>query len=212
MFTGLIEEIGKVIKIQKVINGVEYTISCSKVLENIEIGDSIAVNGVCQTVTKFDNNSFTVFAVEETLLKTTLKNLSINQFVNLETSLTLNKKIGGHIVYGHVDTTGQIVNIQNNSSEVLLSIQFDREYSKYLIHVGSIAIDGVSLTIAKLDDNNFTVAIIPHTFENTIFKFYKKYDFVNLEFDVIGKYVEKQLGKVENKSKITEEWLKQHGF
>lgn len=212
MFTGIIEEIGQVKSLKKVNNGIEYSVLCKKILDGIALGDSIAVNGVCQTVTKFDNNSFTVFAVEETLQKTTLSNLAINDFVNLETSLTLNKKISGHLVYGHIDCVGKIVDFYDRKNEILMNVAFDVEYSKYLIRVGSIAIDGVSLTVANLKNDNFTVAVIPHTWENTIFKYKKKYDLVNLEFDIIGKYVEKQLKVEGHNSKITLDWLKQNGF
>jgi riboflavin synthase len=212
MFTGLVEEIGKVFKLKRLGSGIEYSIKCEKVLKNLEVGDSISVNGVCQTVTKFDENSFTVFAVEETLNKTTLKKLKINDIVNLETSLTLNKKIGGHLVYGHVDTVGKIININKSPNEILLTVEFDREFNKYVIHVGSIAIDGVSLTIAKLSDNSITVAIIPHTWTNTIFKTKIVGDLVNLEFDFIGKYVEKQLSQTSQKSNVTIDWLREHGF
>lgn len=212
MFTGLVEEIGKVFKLKRLGSGIEYSIKCEKVLKNLEVGDSISVNGVCQTVTKFDENSFTVFAVEETLNKTTLKKLKINDIVNLETSLTLNKKIGGHLVYGHVDTVGKIININKSPNEILLTVEFDREFNKYVIHVGSIAIDGVSLTIAKLSDNSITVAIIPHTWINTIFKTKIVGDLVNLEFDFIGKYVEKQLSQTSQKSNVTIDWLREHGF
>lgn len=212
MFTGLVEEIGKVFKLKRLGSGIEYSIKCEKVLKNLEVGDSISVNGVCQTVTKFDENSFTVFAVEETLNKTTLKKLKINDIVNLETSLTLNKKIGGHLVYGHVDTVGKIININKFPNEILLTVEFDREFNKYVIHVGSIAIDGVSLTIAKLSDNSITVAIIPHTWTNTIFKTKIVGDLVNLEFDFIAKYVEKQLSQTSQKSNVTIEWLREHGF
>ncbi|HOP49691.1 MAG TPA: riboflavin synthase [Ignavibacteriales bacterium] len=132
MFTGLVEEIGKVFKLKRLGSGIEYSIKCEKVLKNLEVGDSISVNGVCQTVTKFDENSFTVFAVEETLNKTTLKKLKINDIVNLETSLTLNKKIGGHLVYGHVDTVGKIININKSPNEILLTVEFDREFNKYV--------------------------------------------------------------------------------
>jgi riboflavin synthase len=212
MFTGLVEEIGKVFKLKRLGSGIEYSIKCEKVLKNLEVGDSISVNGVCQTVTKFDENSFTVFAVEETLNKTTLKKLKINDIVNLETSLTLNKKIGGHLVYGHVDTVGKIISINKSPNEILLTVEFDREFNKYVIHVGSIAIDGVSLTIAKLSDNSITVAIIPHTWTNTIFKTKIVGDLVNLEFDFIAKYVEKQLSQTSQKSNVTIEWLREHGF
>jgi len=212
MFTGLVEEIGKVFKLKRLGSGIEYSIKCEKVLKNLEVGDSISVNGVCQTVTKFDENSFTVFAVEETLNKTTLKKLKINDIVNLETSLTLNKKIGGHLVYGHVDTVGKIININKSPNEILLTVEFDREFNKYVIHVGSIAIDGVSLTIAKLSDNSITVAIIPHTWINTIFKTKIVGDLVNLEFDFIGKYVEKQLSQTSQKSNVTIDWLREYGF
>ncbi len=195
MFTGLIEEIGKIDKIQQIGNGIEFTISCKKILNKINIDDSISVNGVCLTATKINSDSFVAQAVDETIRKTTLKNFILHQEVNLETALTLQKMLGGHLVLGHIDSIGTLKNIKKEDLGILFQFHFDSKYSKYLVEVGSVAIDGVSLTLAKLNDSDFTVSIIPHSLQNTIFRNYKIGEKVNLEFDIIGKYVERMLDK-----------------
>lgn len=200
MFTGLIEEIGKIENIRKVGNGIELRIFCKKILSKINIDDSIAVNGVCLTATKIESNGFIAQAVDETIRKTTLKELKANQEVNLETALTLNKMLGGHLVLGHIDSIGRLLNIQNEDLGTLFQFQYDSNYSKYLVDVGSITIDGVSLTVAQLEESKFTVSIIPHSLQNTIFRNYKVGQEVNLEFDVIGKYVERMLTKTSEKN------------
>lgn len=195
MFTGLIEEIGTIDRIQPSGYGIEFSIGCSKILEKIKIDDSVAVNGVCLTATKINKNGFIAQAVDETIRKTTLKNLKNQEEVNLETALTLQKMLGGHLVLGHIDSIGTLINIKKEDLGTLFQFQFDNQFSKYLVEVGSVAIDGVSLTLARLGENDFTVSIIPHTLQNTIFRNYKLGDKVNLEFDVIGKYVERLLKK-----------------
>lgn len=205
MFTGLIEEIGKIDRIQQLGKGIEFSIGCSNILEKIKIDDSVAVNGVCLTATKINPNGFIAQAVDETIRKTTLKNLKINQEVNLETALTLQKMLGGHLVLGHVDTIGTLINITREDLGTLFQFQFDSRFSRYLVEVGSVAVDGVSLTLARLGDIDFTVSIIPHSLQNTIFRNYKPGDEVNLEFDVIGKYVERMLIKSsDNKNNLNE--------
>lgn len=193
MFTGLIEEIGKIKSIKNLGNGVELSVFCNKILSKINVDDSIALNGVCLTATKIESNGFIAQAVDETIRKTTLKELKTNQEVNLETALTLNKMLGGHLVLGHIDSIGKLINIENEDLGTLFHFQYDPSYSKYLVDVGSIAIDGVSLTLAKIEDSRFTVSIIPHSIRNTIFRNYKIGQQVNLEFDIIGKYVERIL-------------------
>ncbi|HPN38228.1 MAG TPA: riboflavin synthase [Melioribacteraceae bacterium] len=210
MFTGIVEEIGKVIKKNRKGDGIEFTISSSTLISNMEIGDSISVNGVCQTVEKLEADKFIFSTVEETIKKTNLGELSINSFVNLESSLTLSKKISGHLVYGHVDCTGKIVKIINKNVGYQITISYPQKFNKYLIHVGSIALSGISLTIAEYNIKDFTVAVIPHTWHNTILKYAKVGDLLNLEFDVLGKYVEKMTGK--GKSELNENMLKNLGF
>lgn len=211
MFTGLVEEIGKIKSITPLGGGYKIAISCSKILNEIKIGDSININGACQTVEKFDKDSFEVTAVEETISKTTLGKLKRGDRVNLESSLTLNKKLGGHFVLGHVDTTGKIISIIKKNTSYLVEIFHPQEYSKYIIHVGAVAIDGISLTIADFKDQSFVVSVIPHTWHETILQERKPGDLVNIEFDVLGKYVSKIIDRG-NKGGITADWLKEMGF
>lgn len=195
MFTGIIESVGKVKEIREINEGLELTIS-SDLGSELEVDDSICMNGVCQTVIARDARSFTVQAVEETLKKTTFGVLKVNDIINLERSLTLEKRLDGHIVQGHVDTTGTIENINNDEANWLITIRYPEEFDNLIVGRGSIAMDGISLTVAREEKNNeFTVAIIPYTFENTNIKTKKTGDKVNLEFDILGKYVRKMMNK-----------------
>jgi riboflavin synthase len=199
MFTGLIEETGKLIEKLKTGEGYQLTFSGVKVMDDIEIGSSISVNGTCLTVVKKDSHTFTVDAIEETLKKTNLGSLNNNDKVNLERPLKADSRLGGHFVLGHVDTTGKIVEINELSNSHFIKISFPEEFKAYLIYVGSVAVDGVSMTVAELGDNNFSIGVIPHTWEETIFSAKKPGDTVNLEFDVLGKYVERIMqGKADN--------------
>lgn len=210
MFTGLIEEIGLVENIKKIGNGAELTIRCQKILPKISIDDSIAINGVCLTATKILSNGFIAQAVEETIRKTTLGNLKVNSEVNLETALTLQKMLGGHLVLGHIDSIGKLIEIRKENLGTIYTFSYDQQFSKYLVNVGSIAIDGVSLTVANFDNQKFSVSIIPHTQQNTIIRNYKIGTEVNLEFDILGKYVERILSiqphKKENLSEIIQKF------
>jgi riboflavin synthase len=210
MFTGLIEEMGSVKNVSSFGGGVRLTIEAKSILKDIRNGDSININGACQTVVAFDDKSFSVEAVEETLKKTNLGLLKTGTKVNLESSLTLNKKLGGHFVLGHVDSTGKITSIEKLSSSILVSISYPAKFSNYVINVGSITVNGISLTIARFNNNTLTVSVIPHTWQETNLQFLKVGDQVNLEFDVLGKYVAKILGKEE--SGITDDWLKDLGY
>ncbi|HUX93444.1 MAG TPA: riboflavin synthase [Ignavibacteriaceae bacterium] len=191
MFTGLVEEIGKLEN--KIPEGLGYRliISASKVLDDLEIGSSISVNGTCLTVVKLEKNTFSVEAIEETLKKTNLGELKTGGKVNLERSLKVDARLGGHFVLGHVDTTGEILDVKELSNSHFVKISFPEKFRQYLIYVGSVAIDGVSMTVAELSGNTFSVGVIPHTWEETIFSTRKAGDTVNLEFDVLGKYVER---------------------
>jgi len=211
MFTGLIEEVGTVLIAEKRSGGLILTVKASEVIKNAATGDSISINGACQTVTSFNTSSFCVTAVEETLKRTTLGELRSGDKVNLETSLTLNKKLGGHLVQGHVDCTGKISEIRDQGTGIIVKIEFPDTYSKYLIHVGSVTIEGISLTVADFTSGSFKVSIIPHTWENTNLKYKKTGSRVNLEFDVLGKYVESIL-KQKGQGGITKEWLNEMGF
>jgi len=211
MFTGLVEEVGVVKSVLPKGRGAKISVSAGKMLDSVVIGDSININGACQTVVDLDNGVFLVDTVEETIKKTTLGSLKPGNHVNLELALKANSRLGGHFVLGHIDTTGEVIEIKKLTSSHFLKIKYPVEYAHYLIPVGSIAIDGISLTLAEVDKYSFSVAVIPHMWEMTNLKLRKIGDKVNLEFDVLGKYVAKMLGKDKGPA-ITEEWLKQAGF
>ena len=197
MFTGIVEEIGLI----KNFDGNRLTVECSRILDDIKLGDSISVSGCCQTVVNFDEKSFTVNLSEET--KNITKPFKIGAFVNLERALTLNTRMGGHIVQGHID--GKARYLGNSKFEL------EKGLSNYVVYKGSVCIDGVSLTVSKIDEDVFEVALIEHTVENTTLKYLKSGDFVNIETDILGRYVEKFLSTNNNVS-ITEEFLRENGF
>jgi riboflavin synthase len=188
MFNGIIEELGTVTSVKDIGGGKELTVS-SSLATTLQVDNSISVNGVCQTAIRQDQRTFTVQIVEETLRKTTLGGLKSGEEVNLERSLTLSQRIDGHIVQGHVDTTGILQDIRNEGTNRLCTIGYDSQWRDLVVGRGSIAIDGISLTIAREQENTFTVAIIPYTWEHTALKHRKKGNRVNLEFDILGKYV-----------------------
>jgi len=189
MFTGLVEEKGKLSGKTHTGEGLRLTFTADKVFDDLKIGDSIAVNGVCLTVVEQKEKIFSVDAIEETLKKSNLGSLNENDQVNLERPLKAEARLGGHFVLGHVDATGTVEEIKELSNSHFIKISFQQKYAKYLIPVGSVAIDGVSMTVAELERNNFSVGIIPHTWQETIFSNKKIGDTVNLEFDVLGKYI-----------------------
>lgn len=195
MFTGLIEEIGQIKNIITTSNIKKITVKCSKVLDELKLGDSVAINGVCQTVTKINDDSFSFDTITETLSKTTFNSLRYGDNVNLERALTLTSRLDGHIVQGHIDTRGKIIQINKLEKKVEFYVAFPQEFKHFLAHTGSICIDGISLTVADIFDYSFKVAIIPTTLENTIAKNYKIGSEVNLEFDIIGKYIYSILSK-----------------
>lgn len=190
MFTGIIEETGQIRSLIKAGDGVEISITAKKVLSDLKVDNSISVNGVCLTVVRRTKNSFMIQAVKETLKKTSLGSLQAGSKVNLERAVSLNERLGGHLVQGHVDTTGRVTKIQTLKTSWMYTISFPQKFRKYLISVGSIAVDGTSLTVARLRKKDFTVAIIPYTYDHTLFSEYKVGSRVNLEFDIIGKYIE----------------------
>ena len=208
MFTGIVEEIGKI----QSITSNKLTVECGTVLEGSKLGDSIAVNGVCLTVTDLSSNSFTADVSYETLRVTSLNNLKEGSFVNLERAMKADGRFGGHMVYGHVDGLGKIVNIQKNGEFYDVKIELDEKDLKYTVKKGSITVDGISLTIAEIINNQINLAIIPHTFENTNLMFLKSGDKVNVETDVFAKYVEKFLFNEKTTSMISENFLKENGF
>ena len=212
MFTGLIEETGTVKNTVISKEGMEITISCKKILEDIKLGASICVNGACQTVTAFTNNDFTIQAYNETLKVTTFKNLKKNDVVNLERALTLEKRIDGHIVSGHIDCTATFVNSKNDGFSKEFFFRLPKEFAKYVIYKGSIAINGVSLTIASIKDEIFSVELIPTTLKEVNLASLKTGDIVNIETDLFAKYVEKIFTSKDNTSKISYSFLEENGF
>ena len=214
MFTGIVEEMGTVRRLNQSPNRCELELSAAKVLEGTQIGDSIAVNGVCLTVIRMDKDHFTADVMPETLRRSNLGQLKTGSKVNLERAMAANGRFGGHIVAGHIDGTGTIRSMQPEGNAVLVTISAAPELLRYVVEKGSIAIDGISLTVARVDSETFSVSIIPHTQSNTILADRKVGDRVNLETDIIGKYVEKLLQPQETKkeSRITMEFLQEHGF
>jgi riboflavin synthase len=194
MFTGIVEEVGTIKKVAAMDGGKELTIEAS-FADDVHVDESIAVNGVCLTVVSFDDKTFHVQCVDETLRKTNLGDLNEGDPVNLERSLTLDKAVEGHMVQGHVDTTGSITKIHKEGSDLLITVQFPNEFTDYIVGRGSISIDGISLTIARENENECTVAIIPYTWDHTNLHSKKEGDAVNLEFDIFGKYIVKYLRK-----------------
>ncbi|HKJ44908.1 MAG TPA: riboflavin synthase [Balneolales bacterium] len=192
MFTGIIEDIGRVREIKSLEGGIEISIS-STLSKELGIDDSISVNGVCQTVVAMDNETFTVQAVEETLRKTTFGSLKAKDLVNLERSMTLETRVDGHIVQGHVDTTGTITGIEYEGTNWLFTIRYPESFKDLIVGRGSISVDGISLTVAREYDMEFTLAIIPFTYDHTNLRDKKEGDPVNLEFDILGKYVQRYL-------------------
>jgi riboflavin synthase len=191
MFTGLVEEKGTLKEKLPTGNGFQFVIEANIIMKDLQIGNSVAVNGCCLTVVKIDGNTFAVDTIEETLNKTNLGVLKQGMKVNLERPLAAEARLGGHFVLGHIDTTGKVEDIKELSNSHWLTISFPEQFKQYLIYVGSVAIDGVSMTVAELKDKSFSVGIIPHTWKETIFTDKQVGDTVNLEFDVLGKYVER---------------------
>lgn len=214
MFTGLIEEIGIVKSIVKTSQSGQITIEAKEVIHETKIGDSICTNGVCLTVTKITDYLFTVDVMPETMRKSNLGKLNVGSKVNLERALKASDRMGGHIVSGHIDGTGIITQFKEEENATWITVKTPRSLLKYIIDKGSIAIDGTSLTVAMVDDESFKVSIIPHTKEKTILISKKQGDDVNLECDIVGKYVEKLLGFKENDKdeKLSLEFLRLNGF
>ena len=192
MFTGIIKEVGIVKKIKNLDGGRELSIGCD-MASQLSVDQSISINGVCHTVTDLDSDTFTVQSVDETLRKTNIGSLREDDLVNLERSLRPDQLLDGHLVQGHVDAPGTITAIQKEGTDWLLTIEYPDQYRDLVVGRGSIAIDGISLTIASEESNRFTVAIIPYTYEHTNLQNKSEGDTVNLEFDVLGKYVVRYL-------------------
>jgi len=214
MFTGIVEEIGKIEKATPIAGGVKLKIIAAKILEDINVNHSICIDGVCLTVTETSQNYFVVDAVGATLGKTTFSTVQVNDSVNLERSVRLNDRLGGHLVQGHVNGIGKITEIKKLGENYLVNISIPAELDRYLIKEGSVAINGISLTIADLEENLISLSIIPHTWQNTTLKFKQVNDKVNIEIDILAKYVEKLLSKSNSvpKKKLSEGWLKELGY
>ena len=212
MFTGIIEEIGKVLGIQKGTNSAVLSVQASEITEDVRIGDSVAVNGVCLTVTSISSNGFTADVMHETLNRSSLGNLRIGKPVNLERAMAANGRFGGHIVSGHIDGTGTVSDIRRDDNALWYTIKTPLPILRYIIEKGSIAIDGISLTVARVYQDSFSVSIIPHTASFTTLSSRRVGDSVNLENDCIGKYVERLMPKESQNSKITAGFLMTHGF
>ena len=216
MFTGIIEVIGRIDFIKKGTQSAVLGIRCQKVLEGTKIGDSIAVNGVCLTVTSLHEQGYTADVMAETLERSSLGSLSKNSPVNLERAMAADGRFGGHIVAGHIDGTGKVRDIHRDETAVWYTIEAEPQLLRYVVEKGSIAIDGISLTVAGVTERDFSVSIIPHTQGETSLGVRQKGDVVNLECDVIGKYVEKLMKPANDttgvESNITDTFLMEHGF
>lgn len=214
MFTGIIKHVGRVRGVTRRRGGLRLSVHYTSPEEfsNLSTDESVSINGVCQTVIAHGDGWFDVDTVEETLAKTTLGDLQVGALVNLERALRPVDRLGGHFVLGHVDCPGTIREVRELASSRELWIAFPREFSHLIVSAGSITIDGISLTVAKLEAERFAVAIIPFTFAHTTINTLKTGGRVNLEFDILGKYVARQLAKAPAPSTVTQAWLQQHGF
>lgn len=227
MFTGIIEELGKIRQIQSGKDSARIFIEAKTVMEGTKLGDSICVNGVCLTVTEIFAYGFSADIMSESLKRSSLGDLKTNSLVNLERAMQMGGRFGGHIVSGHIDGIGNIKKMQRSDIAIFFTIESDAKILKYIIEKGSIAVDGISLTVVSVTDKDFTFSIIPHTLENTVLKTKTISDTVNLEVDLVGKYVEKLLSiepailenykaltkqNNNNGSKITNQFLAENGF
>ena len=215
MFTGIVEEIGEIIRIERVSRSAILHIRCQKVLEGTQTGDSIAVNGVCLTVTSLKERGYTADVMAETLGRSSLGTLRPGSRVNLERAMPADGRFGGHIVAGHIDGTGIVQEVDRDETAVWYRITAEPQVLRYIVEKGSVTIDGISLTVAKVTGKDFSVSVIPHTQANTVLSDRGAGDFVNVETDIIGKYVEKLLLPQETpqkKSRLTVEYLAENGF
>ena len=196
MFSGIVEEVGTVKSIENFPNSRRIRIACDKVLKGVAIGDSISVNGVCLTVININDSQFDVDIVNETLEKSNLNSIAEESKINLERAMRYNQRVSGHLVQGHVDTQAKVLAINKTDEWTEIEFEVDSDYKKYCIYKGSIAIDGVSLTIAKVTPRGIRVALIPHTLSNTILSDYRVNQHVNIETDMVGKFIENFSGAI----------------
>lgn len=216
IFTGLIEEMGEIVSIEQGNKSLKLKVKCKKVLENAKIGDSIATNGTCLTATELGNDYFIADCMYETVKRTNLKRLKKGDKVNLEKSITLSTPLGGHLVTGDVDCEGKLVSITQEGIAKIYEIEIEHRYMKYIVEKGRITLDGASLTIMKLTDRTFGVSLIPHTQEMIILGRKKVGDYINVETDLVGKYIERLMNFKEEPQKkpggMTMEFLLKNGF
>lgn len=211
MFTGLIEEIGIVRKFNQIGERYDLQIQAETVTEELEIDDSISVNGVCLTVVELGGHGFKVQVVPQTVRKSSLRHLRINQRVNLERAMAAGGRFGGHFVQGHVDGTAELLKITQIDDYATMEFRMEEGLSKYCVNQGSIAVDGVSLTIANIDGASLEIAVIPHTLRMTTLGSLRQGDEVNIEVDMLSKYIERHLQQ-KNDSSMSLEWLQKQGF
>ena len=211
MFTGIVEEIGEISNISRGADSCVYTVRASRILEDMHIGDSIAVNGLCLTVTSFSDGCFTADVMNESLRRSNLGDLKRGSKVNLERAMAANGRFGGHIVSGHIDGTGILRSYEREANAVWVTITAGEELMRYIIMKGSVALDGVSLTVARLYKDAFAVSLIPHTGEETTLLNKRVGDRINIENDIVGKYVEKLCG-TQSGGGIDEDFLRKYGF
>ena len=215
MFTGIIEEIGSIRSVARGTHSAVLSVRAERILEDIHTGDSIAVNGVCLTVSSFDKGGFTADVMHETLNRSALAQLGHGSHVNLERAMAADGRFGGHIVAGHADGIGTVLGTKRDDTAVWYTIGAGPQILRYIVEKGSVTVDGISLTVASVSEKQFSISAIPHTVEQTVLKEKKAGDSVNLETDIIGKYVEKLMQPAvpdAQKSRITKEFLSRYGF
>ncbi|OUV43082.1 MAG: hypothetical protein CBC68_01275 [Candidatus Marinimicrobia bacterium TMED108] len=195
MFTGLVEEVGTIEQITSNLDGLRISVNAEKVMEGLKVDDSVSCSGICLTVIDMNISSFTVQLVEETLNRTTAKNWKNDSAINLERALLPSSRMGGHFVQGHIDCTSKITDIKMTDESAIFSFTLPGPYQKYIVEKGSICLDGISLTVASINNKEFSIAVIPHTIEATNWKNSKVGDLANLEVDIISKYVENLMDK-----------------
>lgn len=215
MFTGLVEEMGRVLSIVEGNHSMQIKIQCKKVLEGAKLGDSIATNGTCLTAVEIGKDYFVADCMHETMKRTNLHRLKKSDFVNLEKSITLSTPLGGHLVTGDVDCEGKITNIRQDGIAKIYTVELPKYYMKYVVEKGRVTLDGASLTVMELGDSSLGVSLIPHSQEMIILGKKKVGDYINIETDLIGKYVEKLLSfpkQEEKKWKLSLDFLAENGF
>ncbi|AVK97488.1 riboflavin synthase [Lysinibacillus sphaericus] len=212
MFTGIIEDIGTVKTLQSDRRSMEITVISPKIVADVKLGDSIAVNGVCLTVTHYNDQELTMDVMPETVKATNLQQLTVGNAVNLERAMPANGRFGGHFVSGHVDGVGKILRKRPMANAVYIEIELSEDLTSYCIPKGSITIDGTSLTLFHVEKNSVTVSLIPHTYKETVLGIKNVGALVNIETDLVGKYIIHQLKGSQQSSTITKDYLAKHGF